>query len=205
MHAYLQQTISSADKKPGDEFEAIVSEPILNAQRDVVVPQGSLLVGEITQAKRAKSFGRQGRLRFRFRELKLPSGFSQPVEGSLAGVDANRSDNLQVDPEGGIAPAAQNRVVAPLLLAFLAGRAFDDDGSLAVHSAVASNGFGLVGRIVGIAANSRNVAAGIGFYGAALAFYDLWLAHGRNVVFARNTRIDVTTRPRHNQIMKTTP
>jgi hypothetical protein len=205
LHAYLQETISSAGKKPGDEFEAIVSEPILNSQRDVVVPQGSLLVGEITQAKRAKSFGRQGRLRFRFRELRLPSGFSQPVEGSLAGVDANRSDNLQVDPEGGIAPAAQNRVVAPLLLAFLAGRAFDDDGSLAVHSAVASNGFGLVGRIVGIAASSRNVAAGIGFYGAALAFYDLWLAHGKNVVFARNTRIDVTTRPRHNQITKTSP
>ena len=205
LHAYLQQTISSADTKPGDAFEAMVSEPVLNSHRDVVVPQGSLLVGEITQAKRAKSFGRQGKLRFRFRELRLPSGFSQPVEGSLAGVDANKSDNLQIDPEGGIAPAPQNRVALPLLLTFLAGRAFDDDGSLAAHSAVASNGFGIVGRLAGIVASSRDVAAGIGFYGAALAFYDLWLAHGKDVVFVKNTRIEVTTRPRHNQITKSTP
>jgi hypothetical protein len=69
-----------------------------------------------------------------------------------------------------------------------------------VHSAVASNGFGIVGRVVGIVASSRNVAAGIGLYGAALAFYDLWLAHGHNVVFVKNTRIEVTTTPRQNQI-----
>ena len=76
-----------------------------------------------------------------------------------------------------------------------AGRAFDDDGNRAVNSAVASNGFGIVGRVVGIVVSSRNVAAGIGIYGAALAFYDLWLARGHNVVFQKNTRIEVTTVP----------
>jgi hypothetical protein len=205
LHAYLQQTISSANRKPGDSFEAMVSEPIFDSRHEVVVPQGSQLVGEITRSKPAKSFGRQGKLRFHFRELKLPSGFSQPVEGTLVGVDANKSADLQIDSEGGIAPRPQNRVVLPLVLTFLAGRAFDDDGSQLGHSAVASNGFGIVGRIVGIAASSKNVAAGIGFYGAALAFYDLWLAHGKNVVFVKNTRIDVTTTPGRNQIKASTP
>jgi hypothetical protein len=200
LRAYLQETISSANKKPGQTFQALVSEPVLNSDHAVVVPQGSLLIGEITQTKPARSFGRQGKLRFRFRELKLPSGFSQPVEGTLAGVDSDKSANLQIDSEGGIAPKPQNRVVLPLLLTFLAGRAFDDDGSRVLHSAVASNGFGIVGRVVGIVASSRNVAAGIGLYGAALAFYDLWLAHGHNVVFVKNTRIEVSTTPRHNQI-----
>jgi hypothetical protein len=195
LRAYLQETISSADRKTGDTFQAVVSEPVLNAEHAVVVPQGSVLVGEITQTKRARSFGRQGKLRFRFRQLKLPTGFTQPVEGTLAGVDANKSANLQIDPEGGIAPKPQNRVLLPLVLTFLAGRGLDDDDSRIANGAVASNGFGIVGRIVGIVATSRNVAAGIGFYGAALAFYDLCLARGHNVVFVKNTRIEVTTTP----------
>ena len=195
LRAYLQQTISSANRKPGDTFEALVSEPVFNDVHALVVPQGSILVGEITQTKPARSFGRQGKLRFRFRELKLPSGFSQPVEGTLVGIDASSSANLQLDSEGGIAPKPQNRVLPPLALTFLAGRAFDGDGSPAGHGAVASNGFGIVGRVVGIVSSSRNVAAGIGFYGAALAFYDLWLARGHDVVFVKNTRIEVTTRP----------
>jgi hypothetical protein len=205
LRAYLQQTISSADGKPGDTFQALVSEPVFSAEHALVVPQGSLLVGEITRAKRARSFGRQGKLRFRFRELKLPNGFSQPVEGTLAGVDSDKSANLQIDSEGGIEPKPQNRVVLPLVLTFLAGRAFDDDGSQIAHSAVASNGFGIVGRVVGIAASSRNVAAGIGLYGAALAVYDLWLARGKNVAFMKNTRIEVTTAPARNQMVAPKP
>ena len=195
LRAYLQQTISSANEKPGNTFQALVSEPVFNADHAVVVPQGSLLVGEIAQAKPARSFGRQGKLRFRFRELRLPNGFSQPVQGTLAGVDSGKSANLQIDPEGGIQPQTQNRVIVPMVLTLLAGRAFDDDGSRAGNNAVASNGFGIVGRVVGIVSSSRNVAAGIGIYGAALAFYDLWLAHGRDVVFVKNTRIEVTTTP----------
>lgn len=205
LRAYLQETISSADKKPGDTFQAMVSEPVFNAEHAVVVPQGSVIVGEITQAKPARSFGRQGKLRFRFRQLRLPTGFTQPVEGTLTGVDANKSANLQIDPEGGIAPKPQSRVLLPLVLTFLAGRGLDDDGNRVANGAVASNGFGIVGRIVGIVATSRNVAAGIGFYGAALAFYDLCLARGHNVVFQKNTRIEVTTRPARNPMSAASP
>jgi hypothetical protein len=195
LHAYLQRTISSAKEKPGDTFQAFVAEPVYNSDHALVVPEGSLLVGEITQTKPARSFGRQGKLRFRFRELKLPGGFSQPVEGALSAIDSNKAANLQIDSEGGIQQKSQNRVIVPLALTLLASRAFDDDGSQAGQGAVASNGFGIVGRVVGIVASSRNVAAGIGIYGAALSFYDLWLARGKDVAFVKNTRIEVTTTP----------
>ena len=148
----------------------------------------------------ARSFGRQGKLRFHFKELRFPTGFSQPVEGSLAGADSNKSANLQIDPEGGIESRVQNRVVAPLILSLLAGRAFDTDENQTFNHAVASNGFGIVGRVVGIVASSRNYAAGIGFYGAALSVYDLWLARGHNVVNAKETRIEITTTPRGSQV-----
>jgi hypothetical protein len=195
LRAYLEQTISSASRKPGDTFQARVAEPVFNADHALVVPEGSILVGQITQAKAARSFGRQGKLRFRFRELDFPSGFSQPVEGTLTGADSNKSANLQMDSEGGVQPKSQNRVIVPLVLTLLAGRALDDDGSAAAHGAVASNGFGIVGRVVGTVASSRNVAAGIGVYGAALSFYDLWLARGHDVVFVKNTRLEITTTP----------
>ena len=116
----------------------------------------------------------------------------------LTGVDTNKSANLQSDPEGGIQPQSQNRVVAPLILSLLAGRAFDDDENRVLNNGVASNGFGILGRVAGVASRSGNVAAGIGIYGAALSFYDLWLAHGRDVAFAKDTRIEITIAPSRN-------
>ena len=203
LHAYLQKTLSSAKQKPGDRFQAWISEPVFNAEHVLVVPEGSLLIGEITQTKAARSFGRQGRLRFKFREIQLPGGFSQPVQASLTGIDSDGAEDLQVDSEGEVQPKPQNRVIAPLVLALLASRGFDQDDSRYVNGAVASNGFGIVGRVVGIVASSRNVAAGIGIYGAALSFYDLWLARGKDVVFVKNTRIEVTTTPARSSL--TTP
>lgn len=196
LHAYLLRTISSAQAKPGDTFQASVADPVFNSDHALVVPQGSLMIGEITRAKAARSFGRQGKLRFRFRELRLPGGFTQPVEGTLAGIDSSKKENLKIDSEGGVQQKqSQNRVIVPIVLNFLAGRAFDTDENQVLNRTVASNGFGIMGRLAGILANSRNVAAGIGFYAAALSVYDLWLAHGHDVAFVKNTRIEITTMP----------
>ncbi len=133
----------------------MVAEPIFNPDHSLAVPEGSVLVGTITQVKPARSFGRAGKLRFDFRELKLPGAPSQQVQGSLAGADASKSQQLQIDSEGGVQPESQNRVIVPMVLTFLAGRALDDDGNFAGNAAVSSNGFGIIGRVVGIVAGSR--------------------------------------------------
>ena len=200
IRAYLQQTISSSNEKPGNNFDALVAEPVFESNHALAVPQGSVLIGTVTQAKRARWFGRKGKLRFNFRELKLPDGFLEHVEGSLAGVDSNGSTGLQLDSEGGVQPKTQNKVIVPLVLSVLASHAFDEDGSQAANGAVASNGFGTVGRIVGIVASSANVAAGIGFYGAGLSFYSRWIARGQEVVLTKNTRVEINTTPRRNSL-----
>ena len=195
LRAYLEQTISSANEKEGNTFNAVVAEPIFNPDHTLAVPEGSVLVGTITQAKQARSFGRAGKLRFDFRELKLPGKPSQHVQGTLGGIDTSKSHQLQLDSEGGAEPKPKDRIIVPMALTFLAGRALDSDGGLAANGAVASNGFGIIGRVVGIVSGSRNLAAGIGFYAAGLSVYERWLVHGQNVVFVKNTRIEVTTIP----------
>jgi hypothetical protein len=162
-------------------------------------------VGTITQSKSARFFGRAGKLRFDFRELRFPGAAPQPVQGTLAGADSNKSEKLKIDSEGGVQPQPQNRVIVPLVLTFLASRALDSDGNLTANTAVSSNGFGIVGRVVGIVSGSRYLAAGIGFYAAALSVYERWLVHGQNVAFVKNTRIEVTMVPSRNPISATPP
>ncbi len=201
LNSYLRQRLSSAEAKTGDVVEAWVAEPVFNPDRSIAVPQGTLLVGAVTQSVPARSFGRKGKLRFNFREMHFPEGPEQHIEGTLAGADSAAQADLEMDAEGGVKPKSRNRVIVPLVLAILANHALDDDAGQAGSAAAGSNGLGLVGRVVGIAAGSRNLAAGIGFYGAALAFYDRWIARGKDVVFTKNTRLEITASPSRESLI----
>lgn len=200
LHATLTTTISSATAKPGDTFRARIVQPVYDAKHRLAVPEGAVLIGAVTQARPAKSFGRKGTLRFSFRELEMPGGAQKNVDGMLAGADAARSANLQIDAEGGVQPKSQNRAVVPLALTVLASRALDTDGSQVANGTVASNGFGVVGRIAGMVSGPRAIAAGIGFYGAGLAVFNRWIAPGKDVTFAKDTRIDVLTTPARQRL-----
>lgn len=202
VNATLSRDLTSATAKPGDNVEALVVEPVYDKDKQLVVPQGSRLVGKVAIAKAARSFGRNGKLRFTFQQVKFPEGYNREVEGALAGAATEKTQNLSLDAEGTITPRSQSSVIAPLLLTMLAGRALDEDGNLIAQTGVASNGFGLVGRIVGIASGSRNLAAGLGFYAAGLSFYDNFLHSGRDVVFPRDTRIEIETTPLRAPVIK---
>ena len=73
---------------------------------------------------------------------------------------------------------------------------------MTANTGVASNGFGLVGRIIGIAAGNRNFAAGIGFYAAGLSLYENFLRSGHDVVFPKDTRIEIETTPLRAPVLK---
>ena len=202
VNATLSRDLTSATAKPGDPVEALVVEPVYDRDRQLVVPQGSKLVGKVSVAKAAKSFGRNGKLRFTFQQVQFPEGYHREVEGALAGAATEKTQNLSLDAEGTISPRNQSSAIAPLLLTMLAGRALDQDGNLIAQTGVASNGFGLIGRIVGVAAGDRNLAAGIGFYAAALSAYDNFLRSGRDVSFPHDTRIEIETTPLRAPILK---
>lgn len=204
VNATLSRDLTSATAKSGDPVEALVVEPVYDKDRQLVVPQGSKLIGKVSIAQPARSFGRNGKLRFTFQQVQFPEGYHREVEGALAGAATEKTQNLSLDAEGTISPRNQSSAIAPILLSLLASRALDEDrdGNVTAQTGVASNGFGLVGRIVGVAAGDRNVAAGIGFYAAGLSVYDNFLHAGRDVVFPRDTRIEIETTPLRAPVIK---
>jgi hypothetical protein len=207
INAYLGDKLSSATSKSGQAIRATVAEPIYNADHTIAVPEGSTLVGAVTQAKPARNFGRAGVLHFDFRQLVLPSGKTQNVQTALTGADSASGQDLAMNSEGQVKPKPQDKIVVPLLLIALAASPLHqehDDGDLGLFrkNAGASNSIGLVGFIAGTVSGSANVAAGFGAYGAALSLYNRWIKRGREVSFARDTRIEVQTTPRHAAVLR---
>jgi hypothetical protein len=202
VNALLTTGLSSATAKPGDPVEALVVQPVFDRDRQLVVPQGSVLMGKVTLARAARSLDRNGKLRFSFQQVRFPQGNNKPVEGALAGATTASRVGLTLDAEGTVSPRNQSSAIAPILLTMLAGRALDGDGSFTAQSSVASNGFGFVGRIVGIAAGNRSLAAGIGYYAAGLSTYENFLRPGRNVIFPKDTRIEIETTPLRAPVLK---
>lgn len=202
IHAQLTAGLTSASARPGDPVKALVVEPVYDRAHKLVVPQGATLIGKVTTAKAARTLGRNGKLRFSFQQVVMPAGTTRPVEGSLAGASVDKSQDLSLDAEGTVTPRNKSSAVAPLLLTMLAGRALDTDGNMTANNGVASNGFGLVGRVVGVVAGDPNLAAGLGYYAAGLSIYDNFLHSGRDVVFPKDTRIEIETTPLHSPILK---
>ncbi len=205
LQAYLTETLTSAQTRVGEPIRAVVAEPVRNAAGAVEVPEGAVLEGEITRAKPAKRFGRSGDLRFDFRELRFPGSTEpQQVQTTLEGVDAAGGANLSLDHEGKLKPKPQDRLAVPFILLTLAGRPLDEDRGDNVFgkNAVASNSLGVVGFIVGTAGGWRNVAAGIGYYGAALAIWNRWIKRGQETTLKKDTRIVVQTTARRSAPMR---
>ncbi len=203
IQAYLGEPLSSATSRSGQEIKATVAEPIYNPDHTIAVPVGATMIGAVTQAKAARRFGRGGVLHFDFRQLVLPTG-TQNVQASLTGADSASGQKLALDSEGQVKPKPQDKLLVPFILLTLAARPLDRDGGDAGgvgKNGVASNSLGILGFVVGTAAGAPNFAAGLGYYGAALSLYERWIKRGRDVSFARDTRLVLQTTPRHSAVL----
>jgi hypothetical protein len=196
--AKLLTPIDSKTAVQGMPVKAIVTQPLLNAKNQVEVPQNSLLIGVVTQAKAARKFNRDGTLRFAFRQMQFPAGYTQPVHGTAQAVMADQKQNLQIDAEGG-AQAQPKSALAPIALSLLAAEASHDDEL--TTDATASNGFALLGHFMVLAPGSQYIAATMAATTASHSIYDRFLRHGTDVSFPRNTRIEIAVDPVHSPLM----
>jgi hypothetical protein len=205
IQAYLDAPLSSETSTTGQIIKATVAEPIYNPDHTIAIPQGSTLVGAVTKAKPARLFGRTGTLSFSFRELTLPGGKPQNVETTLTGADANQA--LALNSEGQVKSRPQDKISIPAILAVAATWSLDQDGKHTglKNTAGGAAGLGLLGSVVALSGQEPYLAAGIGYYGAALAVYDRWIARGKKITFARDTRIVVQTTARRSAAIQPDP
>jgi hypothetical protein len=204
----LLTALSSATDDPGAPVKAVVSQPLFSPDHQLILPEGTRLEGAVTQAVPARRLGRNGQLRFVFRQLDLTPGAPRQVEASLQGVEAAAGAHLQVDSEGGAhAVTPKSQYVAPAIDVVLAAGSLDGldphnryriehglgrQGADTVGGAIRGGaGFGLVGSVIGLAAHYRPVSAVFAFYGAGWSVYSHVVARGRDVMFARNTPMEI--------------
>ena len=200
--ARLTKQVSSDSATKGDTVGAIVTQPVFDAQHRLLLGEGAQLSGRVVSAKASRSLGRNGQLRFVFQQVQRPAEAAQKAFGIVQGAGATSQQNLSVDAEGGMkANPDKNRFIAPLLLGALAAAGHDRDrdggeGGGLGRQTVASNGFGLVARVVALTVNDRNVATGFGAYAFAKSIYFRFLMRGQPVAFERDTPLEVQLQTR---------
>ncbi|MDP9159017.1 MAG: hypothetical protein M3O09_02145 [Acidobacteriota bacterium] len=201
LHARLEDELSSKTAKQDDAVVAVVTAPLLDPTGQIEIPQGSLLRGRVLRSHPARNWGRNGGLRFTFNRVDFPQGTQQQVAGVPASVDGSKDGSLRLDAEGGVEPDSNKGFMAPFALGMLATSAFlDDEGALG-HTAAASNGFGLITRLVAILTGSKWVGGAIGIAATGRTVYTRFIGHGRDVVFRRNSRVEIEVGPIHKSLV----
>ncbi len=205
VHVRLVSPLSSATDHRDTPVRAVVSQPLFSPDHELILPEGARLNGTVTEAVPARLFGRNGQLRFMFRQLELTPGATRTVEASLQGVDADSGSHLQLDAEGGAhAVTPKTNYVMPAIDVFLAATSLDLDEGQGIHGGAVGHGadyggatvrggasLGFVGAVASLLAHSRPVSAGFAFYGAGWSVYSHFVARGVDVVFPKNTPMEI--------------
>lgn len=201
VHALLITPLSSATTQKGAEVEAVLSQPLFDGDR-LILCEGSRLKGSVVEAKPAGRWHHNGQLRIIFHELVPPDGVEQKVVASLESVQAGKDEHVRLDSEGGAeATTPKTRYLSTGLTLALTAASFsdhhhdaDDPPDAQGNNGVAGGaaGFKLVGMALSLAVKSQPLGMAMGAYGSARSVYSHFIAKGRDVVFAKNTPMEIS-------------
>ena len=213
LRARLVTALDSLATPRGTPLEAIVTEPVFSADHQLILPEGTRLKGEVTFARPAQHFHRNGQLRFLFERVEMPDRDAAPLLASLYSVDVGQDDHVAVDDEGGARVTnSKTRFIAPAL-AVLALRAsvdhehhrLDGDADDAEEAGAAESGnygsrsvggflgFGLAGAA--LSQISRPLGVAFAVAGVARTVYKNVLGRGQELRFPADTPIQVQLAP----------
>lgn len=91
----VNQNLNSKVSQVGDTFTTTTIDPVYNANGQVVIPQGSEIIGRVDRVQKAVKGGKVGEIDVSFRQLVLPNGTKRTINGSLTDLseDDAKSDN----------------------------------------------------------------------------------------------------------------
>jgi len=201
LHARFEEEVSSATAQRGTQIAAVLTEPLFSQDHHLLLPANSRLDGEVLQAKPARKLHHNGDLRVIFNRLETPEGHIQPMQGSVEGIEADRRAGLKLDEEGGArATDPKSRYLSTgvaLLLAAATTRpdvehgTTDAAGDPGLRAGAGVSGSGITGSLISLAARSQPVSAAFAVYGAGTSVYVNFLSRGKDVIFAKNTPLEI--------------
>jgi hypothetical protein len=162
----LHNALTTRNAKPGDPVYLETLFPIVIHDR-ILIPAGSYVQGEITEAKRPGKVKGSGEIRMRLNTMILPNGYT--VNFNAIPTNAGTGGNESTDPEGKIHG--------------------DTDKGSDVGTVVKTAGIGAgIGAIAGRSAAGAGIGAGAG---AALGLAAVLLTRGPELELPRGTTVDV--------------
>ena len=206
VHARLVTPLSSRTVHPGSAVEAVVTQPLLSFDGDVLLPQGTLLEGTVTRVHPARWLSRNGQLDFTIDRIEIPGEPALDVTGNLRGLEVSSGSHLRLRDDRGIQGTSSKLkyfipgIDVSLTATSVAGAGRAPRAALEVSSVVADAfagtpqpgvSFGLVGSAITLVAQSHALIVGFSLYGAAWSVYSHLLLHGNEVVLPRDTPLDI--------------
>lgn len=192
-HAILLTPLNSATTQTSADVEAELSQPLFDHGR-LILPAGTRIRGTVLQTRPARRLHRNGQLRISFREVVLPNGTAQTVDTRLQGIQSGSADNAQLDSEGGTKSTdSKTRYLstgASVGLALIGSGGRNDVGD-ASPAAGGATGFKLIGLVVGLTFRSHTYGILMSAYGGSRSIYDNFLGMGRNIVFSKDTVMEI--------------
>jgi len=215
-HIRLLTALSSASAKPGEAVEAMVTAPVLSSEHKLVLPEGTMLRGEVVVAKKARHFHRAGQLRFTFQKIDLPAEVANlrmastapaplKAQAILNAAEDGGPSPIKVDSEGGVqAKESKTRFIAPAISLVIANQAHyearhpdaDEPGKFVGGGAHVGGrtlggglGLGMLGGL--IAQSSPYVGMAMGYYGFACSAYSNIIGRGAEVEFQKNAMMEI--------------
>jgi hypothetical protein len=207
LHARLLLEVSSATATRGTPVIAELTQPVYSADQQLLLPSGARLIGQVVEARPARLLHRNGELRVLFEHIEVPGANLQDVQGTLEGIEVDRSAHLKLDEEGGArAVDAKTRYLSTGVALLLAGAAahpevdrssVDPAQDPALRAGAGASGFGLAGTLIGLAAKSNAVTVVFSAYGASASIYSNFLSRGREVVLPKDAPLEIGLGIRH--------
>ena len=191
LHLHLLTPVSSSASTAGSQIEAVVSRPYYQADHQLLYPAGTRLTGTVQKASSAGWMKKNGSVVFSFRSVEMPDGTMKDLHSTVGGLQAERSQGLDVGKEGEIKATTSTlaRVLAPVSLIGPSRAVADSTLQKTAwsRSGEGRKGFGLLGA--GAAQASASTAIGFGYFGAAKRLCDAFITKGSNVELPVNTPI----------------
>ncbi len=123
------------------------------------------------------------------------------MTGNLEGVEVDRRDHMVLDEEGGARTTdSKTRYLSTGVAILLAAAAshtdsehgtVDNAGDPGVRTAAGGSGFRLVGALISLGAKSQPVSIALGVYGASSSVYTNFLSRGHEVIFPKDTPLEI--------------